>query len=110
MGWETRRPGGPKFYVRARKVHGRLVREYLGIGPQAEAAAVVDALRRAERQAAVEARRAERLRLQEADAPLQDLEEVLRLLIQATLVANGYYRHGGEWRRNNDISSRGKEG
>jgi len=110
MSWETRRPNGPKYYVRAQKVRGRLVRQYIGTGPQAEAAAAADALRRAERQAEAEARRAERLRLQEADAPLQRLEEAMKLLIRATLVTNGFYQHGGEWRRNNDISSRGKQG
>src|SRR5262249_5156720 len=103
MGWETRRPGGPRFYVRSQKVSGRVVRQYIGTGARGEAAAAADALRRAERQAAAEARRAERLRLHEADAPLQQLEEAMKLLIQATLVANGFRRHGGEWRRNNDI-------
>jgi len=99
MGWETRRPGGPRFYVRAQKVRGRVVRQHIGTGARGEAAAAADALRRAERQAAAEARRADRLRLQEADAPLLELEEAMKLLIQATFVANGYYRHGGEWRK-----------
>ena len=50
MGWEVR--GKKRYYTRSRRVGGRVVREYVGTGPVAEVAATLDALRRAERQAA----------------------------------------------------------
>jgi hypothetical protein len=100
MAWETRRQGGPKYYTRTRKVNRRYVREYVGTGARAEAAAAADALRRAERQAQAHERRAEQECLQRADAPLLHLDEALGLLVHVTLTAHGYHRHSkGQWRK-----------
>ena len=53
MPWEDR-PGGC-YYYRAKKTKGRVVKEYVGAGPKAEAAATEDAyareVRAAQRQA-----------------------------------------------------------
>src|SRR5690242_5810979 len=64
MGWDRGR-----YYTRSTKVNGRVQREYFGCGPAAEAAAAIDADRRAlraeqaaarkEEQAALAARRAQ---------------------------------------------------
>lgn len=103
MAWEVRKPGGPRYYTRTRKVGGRYVREYIGTGPHAEAAAAADALKRAAREARAQARRADEERLDRADAPLRHLDDALGLLVHVTLTANGYHRHAmGQWRKRRD--------
>jgi hypothetical protein len=98
MAWEQG-PRGKRYYTRTLRAGGRRVREYLGSGPQAQAAAAADAVRRAERQAEAAARRRERDRLAEADGLVLELVKAADLVASAALVASGLHRHGGEWRR-----------
>ena len=106
MAWEQR--DGPRgrygrYYTRSRKVAGRVVREYVGIGPVAEAAAALDAARRAHRAEQAAARRAERAWMAEAEAPLAAFDGALTSLTKAALLATGYRQHQrGEWRRRKD--------
>ena len=97
MSWEQG-PRGRKYYTRTRRLGGRCVREYLGGGLEAQAAAAADALRRAERQAEAAARRRERDRLRAADGLVLQLFDEAGLVASAALVASGFHRHGGEWR------------
>ena len=97
MGWEVR--GRCRFYTRSRKVAGRVVREYIGTGAVAELAAAADAVRRADRRTAMEARRAEQANWQAALAPLLELSRVADLLARAALLAGGYHRHARTWRK-----------
>jgi hypothetical protein len=95
MGWDRGR-----YYTRSRKVNGRVVREYVGGGVIGEAAALIDADRRALRAAAVRARQAVRDRLSELEQALVVLDELSDLLARAALRAAGYRQHKrGEWRR-----------
>ena len=77
----------------------RIERQYIGAGPAADIAAILDEEERAER----EERRA--LSRSERDAALGRalvaFERSVDLLMTWTLVANGYHRHngGGGWRR-----------
>ena len=101
MGWEARR--GRRYYYRAKKVGGRVVKEYVAAGPLAELLAAHDARERAERLAAAEARRAERARLATIDGPAEVSHEAVEALLRASLVLAGYHRHQrGEWRRRQD--------
>jgi hypothetical protein len=97
MAWQVR--GRCRYYTRTHKVQGRYRREYVGGGTVGELAAAADALRRANRQAALVARRAEHARLMEAGRPLIELDRLCSLLASAALAAGGYHKHGGEWRR-----------
>jgi hypothetical protein len=99
MGWEARGCGGRLYYFRYRKVAGRVTRQYLGTGPVAELAAAADALRRADRRAALEARRAEEDRWRAALGPLLALSRVADLMARAALLAGGYHRHARTWRK-----------
>ena len=45
MGWETRQRGG-RYYIRSKKVKGRVVREYIGGGDLGELASAMEALDR----------------------------------------------------------------
>ena len=106
MGWEARGcgGGGRLYYVRYRKVNGRVTRRYIGTGPVAELAAAADALRRADRQAAADALRAEQVRWAEAAAPLKELSCAADLLTRAALLAAGYHRHSrSTWRRRRHV-------
>ena len=95
MGWERGR-----YYTRSRKVDGRVVREYIGSGYDAELIARLEALRREEREEERAARQAERAELNALDAPLDRLFQETELLARAALVAAGFRQHKrGEWRK-----------
>ena len=97
MGWEPR--GNGRYYFRYRKVDGRVTRQYLGAGAVAELAAAADALRRADRKAAMEARRAEEASWREALTPLLELSRVTDLVARAALLTAGYHQHSrSSWR------------
>jgi len=99
MAWEQRERGG-LYYTRSRKVHGRVVREYIGTGPLAELAAEADARERRRREEEAEAWREERERMEALEAPIEELCEAAELLSEAALYAAGYHRHKrGEWRK-----------
>src|SRR5262245_53144656 len=97
MAWEQGLRGKP-FYTRTRRVGGKRVREYLGSGPAAHAAAAADALKRAERRARTEACHKEEARLREVDELVRRLFKLASLVADATLAAGGYVKHGSEWR------------
>src|SRR5262245_39546918 len=101
MAWEQGRRGKP-YYTRTRRVASGRVREYLGHGPAAHAAAAADALNRAERRARIESRHKEQARLREMDELVLELFELAGLIADAALVTGGYYKHGGEWRLRSD--------
>jgi hypothetical protein len=85
-------------------VAGRVVREYIGTGPVAEIAAAADALRRADRRAAAEARRAEEARWRAAVAPLLELSRAVDVVVRATLLTAGYHRHSrSSWRKKRHV-------
>ena len=99
MAWEA--VNGRRYYYRTLRVGGRPRRVYVGAAgsPAAELAAAADHLRRLGREAAARERHAEQARHQEVEAPLRALCELTDVLARAALVAVGYHRHGGEWRR-----------
>ena len=99
MAWETRKRGD-RYYYRTRKVNGRVVKEYVGGGPLAEALARADRLDRERRAAARARERAEREYLERQSAELDEFDAGLTTLVAAFLCASGYHRHDrGEWRR-----------
>jgi hypothetical protein len=95
VGWEKGR-----YYTRSRKVNGRVVREYCGTGELAELAAQIDAIKRADREAQREARRAEMDESDALDTSVKEIDELADLLARVALLAAGYRQHKrGEWRR-----------
>ena len=99
MPWQQR--GTRSYFYTHERAGGRPVRRYVGAAgsPAAERAAADADLRRLEREAAARERLAEQARQREVEAPLLDLCELTDVLARAALVAAGYHRHGGEWRR-----------
>src|SRR5262249_30304246 len=84
-GWEKGR-----YYTRSRKVNGRVVREYCGVGEAAELAAQMDALERERRETERAVQRAKRAELEALDAPLNELNDLADLLAHAALLAAGF--------------------
>jgi hypothetical protein len=98
MAWESRERGGP-YYTRSRRVNGQVVREYIGGGELARIASESDAMSRTLRKAKRQQERAELERLGALAAPVSELCEVTEILARAHLLAGGYHKHKGEWRR-----------
>ncbi len=98
MSWEPRARGG-RYYTRSRKVNGRTIREYVGTG---EVAAMADERDRLDRERREQERTALRLTLMELDLrddSVKALHRDVDALAHGALLAAGYYRHHGEWRR-----------
>lgn len=99
MGWERRKRGG-RYYTRSRRANGRVVREYIGAGEVAKAAATLDAVDRLERLQKAEVLRQDSRRLDGAERAVDALCEVGERAARAALTAAGYRQHKrGEWRR-----------
>ncbi len=98
MGWEPRERGG-LYYTRSRREGGRVVREYVGSGEIAEALAQADETIRRVRELERARRRAEAERLEALADPVLRLDEAAEVLLRAELVAAGFHRHEGVWRR-----------
>jgi hypothetical protein len=98
VAWEKRERGG-RYYTRSRRSpqDGHVVREYVGSGPLAELAARSD---RAKRELAEAEREKEEMeRLKALAAPVLEVSEAAEILAHAHLIAAGYHRHKGEYRR-----------
>jgi hypothetical protein len=98
VGWENRERGGP-YYTRSRRVGGRVVREYVGAGLLGWLSAEADRIERDRAEAEKARRRRELERLEALAAPLCELSEAAEVLVRAELLAGGYHKHNGEWRR-----------
>jgi hypothetical protein len=98
MAWESRERGGV-YYTRSRRVNGQVVREYIGGGELARIVCESDVISRTLQKANRQQERAELERLEALAAPVGELCEVTEILVRAHLLAGGYHKHKGEWRR-----------
>jgi hypothetical protein len=98
MAWETRNGKGP-YYTRSRRVNGRVVREYIGTGPQAEQAAQEDEDARIEKALRAAAWKAEKETVESLDGALESLDQGCDHLLAFVLEQAGYHYHRGEWRK-----------
>jgi hypothetical protein len=80
-----------------------VVREYVGTGPFAEIVATSDRARRELAEAGREQEKAQQRRelerLEALAAPVLEMSEAAEVLAWAHLIACGYHRHKGEYRR-----------
>lgn len=99
MAWETRRHGH-RYYYRASRVDGRVVKRYVGTGELAALLGEFDAYDTQRRQLEAEAERAERADLDTLHREVGDACEVVDQLTRAVLVLAGYHQHDrGQWRK-----------
>jgi hypothetical protein len=97
MAWEQR--GSRRYYYRVSRSNGRVIKEYIGPGPDAVAAANEDAQRRA-------AREEDSNRANALEDELRPLEELLdrigdsvNAIVSDVLTTNGFLQHRGSWRK-----------
>ena len=76
-----------------------MVREYVGGGLVGEMAAEADRRERERREAEKLRQRRELERLEALATPVEELHEAAAILVRAHLIAAGYHRHKGEYRR-----------
>jgi hypothetical protein len=99
MGWEAR-GGSGRYYTRSVRQGGRVIRQYVGTGPHAEAVAVADRERRTNLDARRVATRSALSRVAEADARVKALCDAAETAARTALLLAGYHRHArGAWRR-----------
>jgi hypothetical protein len=94
MGWEKGR-----YYTRSRKVNGRVVREYVGAGDVGLLAAELDAIERERRAHERESWRTEKEEIEAFDKSIAKVCQMADVIAKAVMVAAGFHRHRGEWRR-----------
>ena len=101
MGWERRAGSGALYYYRTRRgPAGQIIKEYCGRGQRARAAADAVARSQTQRKEDHQAVREEQGRLAGPDSLMDELVGVAQLLLEATLLAQGFHRPNyGAWRR-----------
>ena len=98
MTWETRNGRG-SYYTRSKRVDGKVVREYVGAGPAALVIAELDALDRKQRRQDQVMFKAEKEAQHIIDQKIDEESRLVKTLIKATLLVNGYHNHKGQWRK-----------
>jgi hypothetical protein len=93
------RRDGRLYYYRSVRDGEKVRKRYVGAGEFARICSEIDLLRRSSRRAQREQERAELERLEALIAPVLDLSEAAEVLAHAHLIAAGYHRHKGEYRR-----------
>jgi hypothetical protein len=98
VAWEER--GGRRYYYTARRVGGRVVKEYAGAGEIGALAEMADAMERSWRQVEKAQQRENLARANAGETAIRELDQATALLSRAILVASGFRRHHrGAWRR-----------
>jgi hypothetical protein len=93
------RRDGNIYYYRSVRHGGRVHKIFVGAGEFARIFAEGDILRRTSRKAQREREKAEHERLEDLIAPVEELSGAAEVLVRAHLVAAGYHRRKGEYRR-----------
>jgi len=98
MAWEAR--WRQRYYYRSKRVGNRIVKVYMGKGPEAESAAREDAAKRADRAVRRHAAEVDRMRDEPAKDMMAELDGQVRIMLETALVAAGYHQHDrGRWRK-----------
>src|SRR3954452_5367433 len=100
MAWERR--GGNLYYYQSEREDGRVRKRYIGTGEIAELIAHADETIRRTRAGRRERERAELEEARGLASAADELHEAAEILARAELVAAGYRRRKGQWRRRRD--------
>jgi hypothetical protein len=92
------RKGKGRYYTRSERVDGRVRRTYVGTGELGEIAARTDALTRAALKSQEQIWGSERHRVESHDGLLDDLDAACRVLMHASLLAQGIGLRCAGWR------------
>lgn len=97
MGWERR--GRGRYYYYKRREGGRVVSQYAGSGPVAQAIAAQQAQDTRLWEGIRAQARLERAQDAELDAAIERAGAAVQALVTAALLANGYHAHKRSWRK-----------
>jgi hypothetical protein len=97
MGWEQR--GKQSYYYRKKREGGRVRSVYVGRGAVAQVRAEIIQKEQLDRKTEREAFRSARQADAEIDRQLATAEAAISAITNARLLADGYHRHKGQWRR-----------
>ncbi len=100
MGWENR--NGRLYYYRKERVGRQVFSRYVGRGPLADVLAGKDASARRKRKQDRLARQHEREDNARVDTEIDSIGALLNMLTEGALVAAGFHKHKGQWRKNRD--------
>ena len=104
MAWETR--GRQRVYYRARRVGGKVRKQYFGSGIAAQVAASEDKVLREQRGRERATIRAIKATVAPLGDLMRELDDGVRVMYQASLLAAGYHDHRGTWRKRRDRQNR----
>ena len=93
------RRDGRLYYYRSVRDGEKVRKVYVGAGEFARVCSETDILQRTSQRAQRERQRAELERLKGLVAPLEEVSEAAKVLVTAHLVAGGYRKRKGEYRR-----------
>jgi hypothetical protein len=100
MAWEKRKNTRQRYYYRSKRLaDGSMVKEYHGTGECGAQAADADRHKRAEQSVEIQRHRQLRESIEGITAPLAEMCEQYDVITQAALLAAGFHRHKGEWRK-----------
>jgi hypothetical protein len=90
---------GNLYYYRSVRDGEKVRKVYVGAGEIARISYEGDSLRRTVQETERQREKAKLERLEALAAPVVELSEAAEILVRAHLIASGYHRHKGEWRR-----------
>src|SRR5262245_35932711 len=97
MGWK--RIGNHAYLYRSRREGGRVISEYLGRGADAALIARLDDIERQKREDRRIDERAAREAAGREERAIREWFEAVEVVATAALLAAGYHKHHGQWRR-----------
>lgn len=97
MGWEKRGLG--QYYYRKKRVNGRVVSEYVGSGILAEATLMLDQVEKGKTDLEKIEQQIEKEQAAAIDQAVDQNLVSIGELIESTLIAYGYHKVKGEWRK-----------
>jgi hypothetical protein len=86
------------YYDKVRE-HGRVVSKYIGKGIASQLVEAINAEKRFEREELRRERRIQKVLDREIDTAIRELAARSKVLTEAVLLASGYHKHKGQWRR-----------
>ena len=97
MGWKTIKV--QRYYYKSEREGGRVKTTYFGAGESGLLISLLELEDRAEREAELEEKRAEREASDAEDRAVSSWFDDVQAVADAALIAAGYHKHKGQWRR-----------
>jgi hypothetical protein len=97
MGWKT--INGRRYYYKSEREGGRVKTTYFGAGESGLLMSLLQLEDRAEREAEREKGQAEKEECETEEKAVSECFDQVRAVADAAMIAAGYHKHKGQWRR-----------